>query len=393
MEIAFLSPSLSRSAGGIFEIERCLARGLAQLPDTSVCVFGLKDAFSDQDMKDWAPLRPRAHPVDGIKSFGYSSALRRDFLLSEADIAHLHALWMYTSPLVRHWSQRKARPYVVTLNGMLDRWALQNSPFKKRLAAMLYERRSLNGAACIQVNTEAELASARSFGLEGPFCIIPNGVTLPTSAPSAQQMMGHEIGRLKTDGKRVLLYLGRLHPKKGLLNLLDGLARVGEDHADWILVIAGWDQLGHKHLLQQRIDQLELNKRVRLLKEQYGEEKSICLHLADACILPSLSEGLPMSILEGWAHARPVVMTPACNLDEGYAAGAAIRVEPNPESIETGLRELFGMSASDLKGMGKRGRELAERDFAWPAVSQQMRAVYAWVLGAGTRPDCVVHGY
>jgi glycosyltransferase involved in cell wall biosynthesis len=390
LEIAFLSPSLSRAAGGIFEIERCLAQGLSQIPDTSVRVYGLEDAFTEQDLKAWAPLVPRAHPVRGIKSFGYSSALRRDFLATDADIAHLHALWTYTSPLVYAWSRRTDAPYLITLNGMLDRWALKNSWLKKRVAALLYENRCLKGAACIHVNTESELASARSFGLKGPFCVIPNGVAIPVSGPSSDDAIEHEVGRLKGDGKHVLLYLGRLHPKKGLISLLDGIARLKNDYPDWVLVIAGWDQLGHKQELQRRVNELKLERRVRIIGAQYGEDKSICLHFADASILPSLSEGLPMSVLEAWAHAKPVVMTPACNLDVGYAARAAIRVLPEPGSLEAGLRELFEMSPSEREGMGKRGKALVETELSWSIVSQQMRDVYAWLLSGGPRPRSVV---
>jgi glycosyltransferase involved in cell wall biosynthesis len=389
VEIAFLSPSLSRAAGGIFEIERCLAQGLSQIPDTSVRVYGLEDAFTEQDAAEWSPIRPRAHPIEGIRGFGYSSGLRSDFLSSDADIAHLHALWMYTSRLIHVWSRRNARPYVTTLNGMLDPWAVQNSRFKKRLAALLYEDRALKSAGCIQVNTEAELASARAFGLEGPFCVIANGVALPSKDLSANAATEHEVRDLKSNGKHVLLYLGRLHPKKGLISLLDGIARLKNDYPDWVLVIAGWDQLGHRQELQRRIAELKLDRRVKLIDAQYGEDKSICLHFADACILPSLSEGLPMSVLEAWAHQKPVVTTPACNLEIGYRAGAAIRVEPDPGSLEGGLRELFGMPASEREAMGRRGRALVERDFTWSTISLQMRSVYTWLLGGGARPDCI----
>ena len=97
-----------------------------------------------------------------------------------------------------------------------------------------------------------------------------------------------------------------------------------------------------------------------------------------------------MVVLEAWARAKPVLMTPACNLPEGFAAGAALRIEPSTEHIAAGLRALFEMSPDDLRLMGRNGRALAESKFDWRTVAAQMAAVYAWVLGSGPKPEGVV---
>src|SRR4029079_12258429 len=127
-----------------------------------------------------------------------------------ADIGHLHALWMHISLVMRSWSRRRGRPYVTTLHRMLDSWALNNSKWKKRLCGAAYERACLAAAACLHVFTESELASARAYGLTNPACIIPNGVDLPQLDAAAN---GH-LPASNRDQK-TLLYLGRLHPKKG----------------------------------------------------------------------------------------------------------------------------------------------------------------------------------
>ena len=121
----------------------------------------------------------------------------------------------------------------------------------------------------------------------------------------------------------------------------------------------------------------------------FGDEKKELLNSADAFILPSLSEGLPMSVLEAWAYGLPVVMTPECNLPEGFDAGAAVRITTGLEGVAGGLDELFSMSDSDLRSMGARGRELVRGRFTWQTVATQMREVYEWTLGAGAAPSCV----
>ncbi len=99
-----------------------------------------------------------------------------------------------------------------------------------------------------------------------------------------------------------------------------------------------------------------------------------------------------MVVLEAWAYGKPVLMTPECNLPEGFAAGAALQIGTTPETIATGLNELMEMSEDERVTMGARGRALVAEKFSWPRIGEQMRAVYEWVLGGGDEPDYVRRG-
>jgi poly(glycerol-phosphate) alpha-glucosyltransferase len=387
--VAFVAPSISRIAGGLFEIERRLAQCLAALPATRVSVWSAEDEHTVDDLGQWLPIEPRVLRVVGPRSFAYMPKLQPGLVAEAADVAHLHALWMYTSIAVWGWRQHTGRPYLTTINGMLDEWALRHSTFKKRVALALYERRALEAAGCIQVNSEPEMASARTFGLRNPICIIPNGVD-PVATENAGPAPWE--GHLGND-RRVLLYLGRLHPKKGLENLLRGLAIVRADatsSADgWVVVIAGWDQGGHEARLRILARELGLADDVFFAGPVFGAQKAAALTAADACVLPSVSEGLPMAILEGWGAGKPVVMTDACNLPGGFQAGAALRIAPDPESIAHGLRDLWALSDDERTTMGQRGLELVTRRYSWETVARQVREVYAWLTGAGPMPATV----
>jgi len=105
--------------------------------------------------------------------------------------------------------------------------------------------------------------------------------------------------------------------------------------------------------------------------------------------MPSLSEGLPMTVLEAWAYAKPVLMTPECNLPEGFDAGAALQIGTGPEEIAAGLKQVIEMSDDDRRAMGARGRTLVATKFSWPQIGEQMRAVYEWLLGGGATPRSV----
>jgi glycosyltransferase involved in cell wall biosynthesis len=390
MNVTFLSPSVSRAAGGIFEIVRSLALTLSTSPDINLTVFGLEDEFTAADASAWCPVRVNTYKPFAPRTFGYSPRLRKEFLSCSADIAHLHALWMYSSILIREWGRKRGRPYVITLNGMLDPWALKNSFLKKKVATILYEARSLANAGCVQVNSDTELLAARSFGLRNPICIIPNGVALPNLEKTYPIASQHQVEVLKSRGCSILLYLGRIHPKKGLPQLVSALHRMRGDCGKWVLVIAGWDQVGHAKDLRELAASLDLHDRVVFLGPQYGVAKDLCFRRADAFILPSHSEGLPMAVLEAWSYAKPVLITPACNLPAGYAAGAAIRIEPEDGSIEKGLRQLFEMPDAEREEMGRKGRALVAESFSWDSAAAHLRLVYAWLLGGGSPPACVV---
>jgi glycosyltransferase involved in cell wall biosynthesis len=126
------------------------------------------------------------------------------------------------------------------------------------------------------------------------------------------------------------------------------------------------------------------------LGPRFGVEKNECYRCCDAFILPSLSEGLPMTVLEAWAHAKPVLMTPECNLPEGFQANAALRIGTASKEIAAGLKQLVDMSDHDRIEMGDRGRALVTAKFSWPRIGEQMRAVYEWVLGGGSPPGSVI---
>lgn len=385
-----LSASLSRALGGVFEAEKGLARALAALPDTRVAAYGLLDADFEKDAAGWPPVAANAYPRKGPAALGWSPALGRAFMAADIDVAHLHALWTWPSALVRDWGDQKRKPYITSIHGMMEPWALARSGLKKKLALMAYEGAALRGATCLHALTGSELADIRRFGLKNPVCVIPNGVDLPASLEAPDT--NHEIVRLRREGGRVLLYLGRLHPKKNLPALIEAFGAASARHPDWVLAIAGWDQEGHREALEQQTAALGLAGRVRFIGPQFGDAKSCVLAAADGFILPSLSEGLPMAVLEAWSFGKPVMMTEACNLPEGFAAGAALKIGPDAAAMAPHLAAFMALPDDARADMGAAGRALVEQQFTWAAIASRFRHTYAWALGEAARPDFVELG-
>jgi poly(glycerol-phosphate) alpha-glucosyltransferase len=398
--------SVSRVNGGIFEAERRLQQTLAEEHRVSVEVLGLQDKFSLEDRRAWLPLSPKVFRIRGPAAFGYSAGLRRAVVSAKADAVYCAGLWKYHSLLSLQWARKTRKPLLVAPHGMLDDWAVKQSRGRKRLARLLYQDAQLETASCIRALCDAEARAIRKNGIRSPVCIIPNGIDLPSDdcdSGSAPELS--ELRRLAA-GRKVLLYLGRIHPKKGLVDLLRAWRRMLDDKSPvarhWILVIAGWSQGEHEAVLKMLAADLGLSSKnlasggaesgsVHFLGPQFGEAKTACFRDCDAFIIPSLSEGLPMVVLEAWAWHKPVLMTPACNLPEAFVANAAIRIEPSAERICTGLRQMLEMSTSELRTIAGAGYRLASARYAWSRVAEQMNAVIEWVAGQAPKPDVVVN--
>ncbi len=408
---------------------------------------------------------PRSFPLCGPRFFGFARGLAKAIEAQRPDAIELHGLWKFTSIALLQARRKLGCPTVVHPHGMLDPWAVRNSGWKKRLAAWAYERRNLEGGSCIRALNQAEAAAIRAYGLRNPICVVPNGTDLPedqvrgercqvseeqvsgercqvsegddggiSSSSHLSPLTSHLIPSPFPAGRKVLLYLGRIHPKKNLVNLLRAWSIVSSSShltpntshlspdsslspntshlspdsslspntshltpdsslspntshlTPWLLAIAGWDQGGHEAELRRCAEELGLNESVTFLGPRFGGQKAACYRHCEAFVLPSLSEGLPIVVLEAWSYAKPVLMTDQCNLPEGFSKGGAIRVDASPQEIARGIHVLQEMSDCDRQTMGECGRAIVEAGYTWPQVARQMREVYDWLLGGGPPP-------
>jgi poly(glycerol-phosphate) alpha-glucosyltransferase len=381
--------SVSRRAGGLFWALPPLLDGIRRT-GCAVSVFSIADAASDADAAHWGNNALEVHERLGPQAFGYAPGLGKALDAARLDVVHTHGLWTYPSVAATRWTDRWGKPLVVSPHGMLDPWAVRNSAWKKRIASCLFENGHLRRAACLHALNAAEHEAIRSYGLTNPVAVIPNGVALPERGVDfAEPPWAAGLGN-----ERSLLFLGRLHPKKGLTGLLRAWARVRREAPalahGWRIVIAGWDQAGHEAELRRLVDALQLGASVRFVGPQFDAGKAASLAGADAFVLPSLSEGLPMAVLEAWAHRLPVLMTRQCNLPEGFTAEAAIEIAAEADRMADGLVAFLGLSADERRAMGERGRALVEKYFAWEGIASQMVEVYRWLTVGGAQPSCVV---
>ncbi|MDF7799401.1 glycosyltransferase [Pontiellaceae bacterium B1224] len=398
---------LSRSAGGLFYAMSSLCKAMHD-QGVGVSVYGRADPHTDSDRAQWGNVSTVQYQSYGPLQTSFQ--LRRLLKQNSPDLIHQHGIWLDDQWAALQWQSATKRPVIISPHGMLDPWALQNSTLKKKVVGNLFADRSLREATCLHALCQSEAASIRAYGLKNPIAIIPNGIELPEiggrNAGGGDQRTEIDFSNPKPqtiNRKKQLLFLGRIHPKKGLKELLEAWSMVQSKNpkafSGWQLLIAGWDDGNHLEGLKEQASQLGFSwsdavsekslpsdiyppsSELYFLGPKFGAEKEALLRSVDAFILPSFSEGLPMSVLEAWSYELPVVMTEFCNIPEGFSAKAAIRVEPDFSSVAEGLNELFSFSNEERWQLGRNGRKLVERSFTWTQIAQDMKAVYQWCLG------------
>ncbi len=311
--------------------------------------------------------------------------LGREVRERQPALMHLHGLWRSPTRLAPALAG-EGLPLVLAPHGMLDPWALAQSRWKKRLVEALWERRALRSAGALHALCRSEADAIAATGLSAPIALIPNGVVLPD--PAAPLPPAPWAGRVPP-GDRVLLFLGRFHPKKGTTPLLAAWASLAAEaeRQGWWLALVGHGDGG---ALARQVEHQGL-ARCSVHGPCYGDEKAACLAQATAFVLPSFSEGLPMAALEAMSWSLPALLSPACHLPEAVAAGAALAVEPMQAHLQSQLRQLFRLGDAERSAMGAHGRALVAERFSWPRIARQTQALYGWLLGGGEPPAFVEH--
>jgi glycosyltransferase involved in cell wall biosynthesis len=311
-----------------------------------------------------------------------------DLAKNKFDIIHNHGLWMFPNVYARQAAVKHRLPLVISPIGMLESWSLKYSWYKKILAWYLYEKINLDSAAVFQATSVEEIKSIRKIGYQQPIALIPNGVDIPSLAnlPSKQILIDlfPSLANCKW-----LLFLSRIHPKKGLDNLLYVWSKIVKQFPDWHLIIAGPDAIGYQATLERLVTELYLNYQVTFTGMLSGEKKTSALTNADLFVLPTHSENFGIAIAESLAYGVPVITTQEAPWEDLLTYDCGWWIEDNQLALKTALIEAMKLSDSQRQTMGRKGRTMVQNKYSWDFVGKQMAEVYHWILRGGTTPNCI----
>jgi glycosyltransferase involved in cell wall biosynthesis len=215
------------------------------------------------------------------------------------------------------------------------------------------------------------------LGLIQPVAIIPNGVDVPVQTEA----------RRNAD-VRTLLFLSRLHPGKGLLDLVEAWAAVRQP--GWRIVIAGGDEGGHRGEVEHLICQKELQADFSWVGFVTGEAKLACFEQADVFVLPTYSENFGIAIAEALASGLPVITTTGAPWPGLVTHRCGWWVEPGVPGIASALSQALACSTDELKDMGQRGRHWVANQYSWLKIGSDAALVCRWLLDRSQpKPNCV----
>jgi len=370
--IGLLTASASRLGGGVFEAVVTHATLLRELGAEPV-ILALKDAHSRDDAARFAGCEVHHADVLGPRQIGYAPRLRAMLDAAELDLLHLHGIWMYPSHAAAGWAARTQKPYVISPHAMLAPWITSRGRWKKALARRGYERRSWQQATAFHALTRQEaLDIAQESGR-------PASLVIGTPSPELAE-------RPVAARPPTVLYLGRIHPKKNIGALIDAwslLDQQGQCPPDARLIIAGWGEPRDVAALRRRLKTCPPG--IQFIGPQFGADKARLLAEARFLALPSLSEGLPVAVLESWAAGTPVLKSSECNLPLGFEHRAAIDCGTACTTIAAALRRALTMADGEWLGMASAAHRLAAGPFSRGAIARQWQRAYARLIQRGIR--------
>lgn len=301
------------------------------------------------------------------KFLGNRAAKAMSSLIRSADFVHIHGVWESNLLRAAMLCRRYRVAYCICCCGMLDVWSMQQKAWKKKLALKFGFRKMLDGAAFIQALNQDEIELMRPLGLKPPSIIIPNGIFL-------SEVEGREGTRADLPDRPYVLFLSRLHYKKGLDILADAFRQIASLFPEVDLVVAGPDGGAETEFLKT-IREVGLEDRVHLRGGLYGDAKIKALKNAACFCLPSRQEGFSVAITEALACGVPVVITDACHFPEVADANAGVVCTLSPGAVAAGLIHI--LEDPERAGqMGVAGAHLVRENYTWPRIAHQTIDAY-----------------
>lgn len=393
MKIVQLSSGITKSAYGVGAVVLGLSSALIKKGADVEC--WTLDSPKENTMCAWpndiSGKSLRSFSVLGPRKIGYSFSMERWARDHPPDVIHQHMLWMGQSRIASTIRKNKKNLIsVIAAHGSLDSWALKQSPIKKALALKLYESKNLEQADCFHATSDSEVQDYLRLGMKTPIALIENGISdLNLNACADPDAFRERFSIVKSD--RILMYISRITPKKNIPFLIDVLSECKAfRREEWRLVIVGdWDS-SYAQKIKNYINDSQISDRVIMVDPLWGRAKDEALAAADCIVLPSLSEGNPMILLESLAVAVPIIVCaeetcpPLKEADCGWTIGVVSSVAS--EKLEIILSEPDEVFCNK----GIIGKSYITENLTWSSISNKMLLLYAWLNDRRKKPSFII---
>jgi glycosyltransferase involved in cell wall biosynthesis len=352
MKVLHITHSIDKSTGG----------PARSVPQTCIELArqGITVVLMTQESSDMVKLAERDHLTIHYRTiwklFLYGSRLSA----KDIDLIHLQHIWNPYIQVMAFWAYKKKIPYIITPRGMLEPWIMAHNPWKKKIALFLYQKKAIQRAAHIHATAKMEATNIQAMGFNNPITIIPNGIDLSELKGSKEQY-----------GTQKMVFLSRIHPKKGIELLLQAWRNC--DTKGWTLEIAGNGDAAYIANLSQSAQDL---KNVHFVGAIYEEAKWNFLRSADVMVLPTYSENFGIVVAEALAVGVPVITTKETPWEDLEIHFCGWWIDLSVKNLENTLVKAFDTPTTLLETMGENGRKLIEEKYDIKAIGKNIVELY-----------------
>jgi glycosyltransferase involved in cell wall biosynthesis len=373
MKILSFVSSIDLSSGGPSRSVPMLAKGLAELGvDVTLMTIRSKNMNvhalegTTARLKVLEPSFTRKEIAQYLKDEKYH-------------LIQIQSMWDWPYHKVMVEARKLGIPYIVTPRGMLEPWSLSQKKWKKKLAWWLYQRNDVQKSVCVFTTAKMEAEHVTNLGITTCKAVIPNGIETD-SYPCKTSV---------DVVKKQVLFLSRVHVKKGIEVLFEVWKQIHPDYEDWQLLVIGNGEAEYIHSLENRVECLGLKESIKILPPVFGNDKIQIYQESALFCLPSYSENFGMAIAEAMSCGTPVITTTNCpwNILNDTKTGWCIDL--NVDNLERALREALSMNPTELYDMGQKASKLIYENFDYRNVTRKTLKLYEWLLNGGEKLEFV----
>lgn len=379
MRVLIFISSIDKKDGGPSRSVPILAKGLSDI-GCDVTLMTLKTDDMNTHLLDGTDVK-----LEILPSSVKTSVLEKTILDGKFDIIHLQNLWLPSYHRVASIARKHGIKYLMTPRGTLEPWCLKQKALKKKIARWLYQDNDLNKCACIYATAEIEAQHIRELGFSNNICIIPNGI----------ETDDYPCRSTDVEVKKQILFISRIHPKKGIEILIEAFAIIKDQFLDWNVVIAGNGENDYIQALQDKINRMNLSNRISIIGPVFGASKTRLYQESSLFCLPSFSENFGMVVAEAMSCGVPAITTNGTpwQLINGTCStmGASLDmlgknnrtgwcIDLSIENLAATLKEAMSLPFNELLEMGQKSSLLVNENFNYKSVALKNKALYEWII-------------
>ncbi len=373
MKILSFISSLDLNGGGPSRSVPMLVKGLAEL-GVDVTLMTIRSTNMNIHALEGTTAKLK------VLEPSFSRKEIAQYLKSEKfNLIQIQSMWDWPYHKVMVEARKLGIPYIVTPRGMLEPWSLSQKKWKKKLAWWLYQRNDVQKSVCVFTTAKMEADHVGNLGITTRKAVIPNGIETD-SYPCKTS--------IDVVNKQVL-FLSRVHVKKGIEILFDAWKLIHSVFADWQLFVVGNGEDEYIQSLENRVERLGLKDSIRILPPVFGNDKTRIYQESALFCLPSFSENFGLVIAEAMSCGTPVITTTNCPWDILNETNTGWCIDLSVDNLERAFREALSMSPAELYDMGQRASKLIFDNFDYRSVTRKTLRLYEWLLGGGNKPEFV----